>query len=744
MNSEIRILLLEDDAELLVVIRETLEEEGYQVLAAQSGEDALGLSYQQEFDLLVTDVRLPGIDGLDTLLRVRELQPEVRGIVMTGYASEDDTIRALRLGVGEYLKKPFTLQQLLEVVHILSLQIGQQRVDRQQQSAQEQLLDWALEQHLGNSGEAESHLRARVCLQSWCERAGLEQESCQSARLSLALRFVDSESLPSFVRICIPKRVQALQLAAQGLEHALVETALAEAAGKPLPGLLPKGLLDPNPENHTNKQDRHILTLALGLEQSGQHHQAVLAYGRLLQAGKASREGLLAAKQLMGLALRFGRKAEVSEYAQRMIGIARELGPLSLCAALVDCVPNLKWAGLTDVKDLLEEGRQLARLLGQDGRDALLEMVAVWCEAGRQLEAGLLARLQALGAEDLQNASHWLLPFLLEQDRSFDWPRWLVRWPGGQPGLLLRHLQAGTFSTEARRRLAQLPLPEPVQTVLAGDVDDLVRRNLSQARGASSGLPAMSLRSLGFLELHFGDERLPEENFKKNQKARQILVYLALERAKPIHEEVLVEHFWPSDAGAGKQNLYSIRSIWKKTLVSRHLPAGFEVVVRTAAGLMVNPDLDWWHDSEELKRTLAEAERYWKEDNLQQAREGMRRAVSLYRGPFLDGCYLDWSITLAQQLEDQVVSAHLRLAELALRQPAERGREALEDCLRVLELDACCQDAYRMAMEAQLALAQPVEAIRLFERCRKVMLRELQAEPGIPLLELYHRARMLL
>ncbi len=160
MSQTIRILLLEDDAELLTVIRESLEDEGYEVLAVQSGEDALGLSHQQDLDLLVTDVRLPGIDGLDTLLRVREFHPDLRGIVMTGYASEADTIRAMRLGVGEYLKKPFALDHFLEVVRGLAAQIRERRLERQEWKAYEQLLGWALQQRLLGSSESAGYVQS--------------------------------------------------------------------------------------------------------------------------------------------------------------------------------------------------------------------------------------------------------------------------------------------------------------------------------------------------------------------------------------------------------------------------------------------------------------------------------------------------------------------------------------------------------------------------------------------------------
>ena len=69
-----------------------------------------------EYDLLITEVRLPGIDGVETIERVKRLQPDIKCIVITGYATEDTPVRAIRLNVNDYLFKPFSLAYFLNSV----------------------------------------------------------------------------------------------------------------------------------------------------------------------------------------------------------------------------------------------------------------------------------------------------------------------------------------------------------------------------------------------------------------------------------------------------------------------------------------------------------------------------------------------------------------------------------------------------------------------------------------------------
>jgi two-component SAPR family response regulator len=101
-------LLVVDDDEL---VRDSLELEaadaGYRVACAASGSEALALARHNHFDVVVCDIRMPGMDGLEVIERLKRLQPYIRTIVITGYASPDTPVRALKMRVDDYLLKPF-------------------------------------------------------------------------------------------------------------------------------------------------------------------------------------------------------------------------------------------------------------------------------------------------------------------------------------------------------------------------------------------------------------------------------------------------------------------------------------------------------------------------------------------------------------------------------------------------------------------------------------------------------------
>lgn len=112
-----RILVVEDDQSMNEILVSTLREDDHKVESALHGEQAVEVARSGRFDLLITDVRLPGIDGVETFERVKALHPLIRCIVITGYASHDTPIRAIRLHVDDYLFKPFSLKYFLKAIH---------------------------------------------------------------------------------------------------------------------------------------------------------------------------------------------------------------------------------------------------------------------------------------------------------------------------------------------------------------------------------------------------------------------------------------------------------------------------------------------------------------------------------------------------------------------------------------------------------------------------------------------------
>jgi len=127
------ILVVDDAREMQEILYHSLASEGFQVVTAGNGEDAVGRLEAQEFDVIVTDLVLPGCDGLEVLERARLLDPRAVVILMTGYASLGTAITALRRGANDYLEKPFPLDELtLRVRRLLQHRdvVGRERLQQ--------------------------------------------------------------------------------------------------------------------------------------------------------------------------------------------------------------------------------------------------------------------------------------------------------------------------------------------------------------------------------------------------------------------------------------------------------------------------------------------------------------------------------------------------------------------------------------------------------------------------------------
>ena len=107
------ILVVDDEPLLQEAVKCVLHSQGYDVATAGTGEEALTRIAQQAFDVIVSDIKMPGLTGLEVLERSRTLNPRIGVILMTGYASLDTAVEALRLGASDYLQKPFELDDLM-------------------------------------------------------------------------------------------------------------------------------------------------------------------------------------------------------------------------------------------------------------------------------------------------------------------------------------------------------------------------------------------------------------------------------------------------------------------------------------------------------------------------------------------------------------------------------------------------------------------------------------------------------
>ena len=125
------ILLIDDEAIALSNLSHVLEREGYTVTACKNGESGLAAMQNTRFDLVLTDLRMPGIDGMDVLRHIRETTPEVPVIMITGHATLDSAVEAMKAGAHHYIAKPFRLDEAREVVRS-ALELGRIRRENMQ------------------------------------------------------------------------------------------------------------------------------------------------------------------------------------------------------------------------------------------------------------------------------------------------------------------------------------------------------------------------------------------------------------------------------------------------------------------------------------------------------------------------------------------------------------------------------------------------------------------------------------
>jgi DNA-binding NtrC family response regulator len=125
-TSPARILVVDDEKLIRWSVGERLQRDGYEVIAAESGEQALELVASREPDLMLLDVRLPGIDGLATLQRSLSLQPDLTVLMMSAHSTVDIAVDAMKRGAVDFLVKPFPFQSLDAAVR-RALQTAQTR-----------------------------------------------------------------------------------------------------------------------------------------------------------------------------------------------------------------------------------------------------------------------------------------------------------------------------------------------------------------------------------------------------------------------------------------------------------------------------------------------------------------------------------------------------------------------------------------------------------------------------------------
>ena len=110
---EIQMLLVDDEDDFRTTLANRLRLRKIDVTDAASGDEAIELVKQKSFDVAVIDVKMPGIDGIETLKQVKKIQPDMEIVMLTGHASIESGMEAMKLGAYDYVMKPCDIDELL-------------------------------------------------------------------------------------------------------------------------------------------------------------------------------------------------------------------------------------------------------------------------------------------------------------------------------------------------------------------------------------------------------------------------------------------------------------------------------------------------------------------------------------------------------------------------------------------------------------------------------------------------------
>ena len=116
MENKVRILVVDDETGLCDFIRHYLTGRGFEVVVAFSSQEALEVLNERAINIVLSDIMMPSMDGLELLRQIRESYPQVVVIMMTAYASLDKAVKAIAYGAADLLIKPFEVGRLLQVI----------------------------------------------------------------------------------------------------------------------------------------------------------------------------------------------------------------------------------------------------------------------------------------------------------------------------------------------------------------------------------------------------------------------------------------------------------------------------------------------------------------------------------------------------------------------------------------------------------------------------------------------------
>ena len=778
MSRAIRILVLEDDTDMRELLKEVLSERGYEVVAAGGGEEALRKARTESFDLIVADIRMEGVTGLDAIEQAKEHQPDLGSIVISGYASEEETLRAVRLNVGGYLKKPFKMQQLLaQINEFVAHKTAERRRSEEHKTMREALL-WSFES-MGSLGEQLYRGKVRrgadlaSGIASRLQQSGESSGQIRAAAILHQLDHLAGLRLPAEIvdhLLPLPVLRQCLQNDQQtGSEvsafAARVARELEEKDPLPTADSLPEkvdarlrdayqewlkhGDSEPTDSDDESASVGGVLGLARALEQAGKFEEAKRAYREVTDGGRGGNDAVSAWLGLGRVGLAQRDRTGLQDAITQALAVAEGLGPVTLGLVQLQGADLLDRGGHPATEKLLVRAVNSLKAVHLAVPYARAVVRLARRKSGLPdgaLEEALSILGDPVNLPDVLESLGPLLPDLLDLAASSDQEqvqRLAGRLARDYPHEVAQLLRQQRLSAEAKNTLLNEleggdgTVASDLLAVLSADPDPSVKARALRLGEGAAAPPILRVYSLGGQEVHIGEQQIDDSGWK-SLKVKNLFFFLASQRGKPAHVDNLMEEFWPGPLDNARKNLNSAVSSIRKSLRGSE-EDNWDPVPRHKDSLSLDSRLVLWHDFEEFQKAYESGRAALKAGQIDAAITNYRRVARLYRGPYLEGCYMEWALTVRASAERIAGEALEHLVEHCL----ESGsfKEALEYSLRLVGMYPDKQEAHHAKMRAHIGLGQPELAIKQYEQCARILATEYGVEPNTDLLRTYHHAR---
>ncbi len=750
----IRILVLEDTDELREFLAEGLRDRGFEVVEATHADEAIARARERAFDLVVTDVRLEGKDGLEALADIKSGSPLVQSLVITGYASEADSIRAVQLGVGDYIKKPFGLEDFLQTISRLVSRIWEQRRLEQKDRAMLETALWALRAvataHIEDPGEL-IDLASRAA-----RNLRLAPKAVLLVQVMTVLELLSDEAavgLEDLSPILGDLLAEAPDSAREIVDGALKVCGYRE--GVPVPAVA-DALRQPNlPESPGGETDvKALLGLSEAIEQRGDLATAARLYEELAAGLPSGPDRVTLSSRLLRVHSQLGHRDQSRKWSEEILLHARDLGPVSAARFLVESGLQLMSLDPERASEFLIQGGKQAKSLMLECELAVARLALIALNRGdaKALPASLKVLRQPRFVRTLGQAGAWLLPLLAGMPPAEESRKTLDQLIGLRSDLVSDFIR--DTARDEQQRLGVVRQIESSQhrylytsvlESLAGNDGPSSLREAAQElldKPATPGGPAvLTVQSLGPFTVTRNGHTIADADWG-SQKIKFLLAMLMARPGRLFAEDLVLEIFWSNRTpDKGKVSLNQACTRIRRNLKSDSQHDG-KYILRTAGGLRFDPQVPLAHDYSEFCEALKQGEDCHRRAEIDKAVASWRELLRFPDQEYLEGCYYDFANETRDELTMRTADALRKLAALCNDQGLYE--ESLESSRRVLNREKCCQESHAAIMWSYLKLGRPELAIRQFNIAESVLRQELDLEPVTALLELRERARMMM